>query len=266
MIGKFHKLNPALRKPSARKPFLLVILLVWALLLLAGFIFSPTDNEGRQRLPTWVRIGSSCVLVIAGWCWFATTRIGPVRRYAFLIALGMLMGLVGDLLLADVIPISEAFVVGMGAFAAGHGFYIVAAAGFGRALGLRRPLLQWTGLAIFLAIGAGLWYLAVMSGQEMDALRWATLPYALLLAATAGVGTGLALQDRALVMLPLGAFLFLASDLVIAAEKFSGLFFPLIGDFIWFAYGLGQMLIVYSISSAMRIAAGRTEPEIPTSH
>jgi hypothetical protein len=55
------------------------------------------------------------------------------------------------------------------------------------------------------------------------------------------------------VFLPLavGAALFLLSDLILAAELFNGLHFPLIGDVVWLTYGPAQMLIVYSMIGAL---------------
>ena len=78
-------------------------------------------------------------------------------------------------------------------------------------------------------------------------LHYAALPYALLLASTAGFATGLALNISAFIPLALGCALFLLSDLLIAARLFSGVFFPLIDDVVWLTYGPAQMLIVYSI-------------------
>ena len=98
--------------------------------------------------------------------------------------------------------------------------------------------------------GDVLWYMAAVRHQEPDTLRVAMLPYAVLLAATLGVGAGVVIRQRSLLPFALGASLFLVSDLVIAAEKFSGLYFPLIGDFIWITYGTAQMLIVYSVGGA----------------
>ena len=56
--------------------------------------------------------------------------------------------------------------------------------------------------------------------------------------------------DRRFVPLALGGALFLLSDLILAGDMFSGLYFPLIGDVIWLTYGPAQMLIVYSIGAA----------------
>jgi hypothetical protein len=81
-------------------------------------------------------------------------------------------------------------------------------------------------------------------------LHRAALPYALLLASTAGLATGLAVQAPAFVPLAIGGGLFLLSDLILAARLFNGVYFYLIGDIVWLTYGPAQALIVYSVSSA----------------
>jgi hypothetical protein len=85
-------------------------------------------------------------------------------------------------------------------------------------------------------------------------LRLAALPYALLLAGTTGIATGLAVQDSSLIPVALGAALFLASDLILAGELFNGLSFPLIGDVVWLTYGPAQALIVYGMAVALLAA------------
>ena len=78
-------------------------------------------------------------------------------------------------------------------------------------------------------------------------LHLAALPYALLLASTAGFATGLALQSALFIPLALGAGLFLISDLILATQLFNKAYFWLISDVVWLTYGPGQMLIVFSI-------------------
>ncbi len=75
----------------------------------------------------------------------------------------------------------------------------------------------------------------------------------LLLASTAGFATGLALQDSTFIPLAIGTALFLLSDLILAAQLFNKLHFPLIGDVIWLTYGPAQMLIVYTLGSALLV-------------
>ena len=83
-------------------------------------------------------------------------------------------------------------------------------------------------------------------------LHWAALPYALLLASTAGVATSLAVQDRAYVPFAIGGALFLVSDLILATRLFNSAEFRFVGDVIWFTYGVGQMLIVMAAGAALR--------------
>jgi uncharacterized membrane protein YhhN len=91
-----------------------------------------------------------------------------------------------------------------------------------------------------------------MLGIERRGLVWPALGYTLLLAGTAGVTAGVALQERRLFPLALGAALFLTSDLILAFELFRG---PFAYDTacVWLTYGPGQMLIVFSILAAATI-------------
>lgn len=159
----------------------------------------------------------------------------------------MTLGFVGDLWLAGVLPFGRSIIGGIVAFGIGHIFYISAIITFGNQhdLGVR-----WGALIVWLLIGLIGWYFVVFRGQEATTLHWAALPYALLLASTAGFATSLALQSSYFIPMALGAALFLLSDLILAGELFSGLQFPLIGDLIWLTYGPGQALIVYTAGVA----------------
>ena len=122
-------------------------------------------------------------------------------------------------------------------------------------MGLGDPR-RWIALAVWLLIGLVGWYFVVYrgagaTGEGVTIIHWIALPYALLLATTAGVATGLALADSGFLLLALGAALFLLSDLILAGDMFSGLSFPLIGDVIWLTYGPAQMLIVYSAATVL---------------
>ena len=78
---------------------------------------------------------------------------------------------------------------------------------------------------------------------------WLALPYTMLLAGTAGISSGLALQDRRLFGLALDGALFLVSDLMLAFGMFWG-HFAHQTESVWLTYGPGQMLIVFSVLSA----------------
>jgi hypothetical protein len=222
--------------------WLIGLLILWAIFLFGGFVL----GSGERRMPTWTRMMSSAVLVIAAWSWFVVNG----GSFSLLLALGMTLGFVGDLWLAGVLGNGRSVIGGIVAFGIGHLFYISAILTFGNQYGLNAPGTRWGATAVWLLIGLVGWYIVVFRGQEVTALHWAALPYALLLATTTGLATGLAWQSAHFVPLALGAALFLLSDLILAGELFSGLHFPLIGDVIWLTYGPGQALIVYAASVA----------------
>lgn len=227
---------------------------LWALFLFGGFLFGAPDPAYSHRMPTWTRMASSMTLVAAGWSWFILSRGHRVGRYAWLISWGMTCGFLGDLFLASVLPAPDRVLTGIASFAVGHIFYILALAGFGNRFGLDEPLPRWGMLVVWWLIGLAGWYFFVFRGQDPTIVHWVALPYALLLASTAGLGSGLAAQNRRFVPLALGGALFLLSDLLLAGDMFGGLYFRLIGDVIWLTYGPAQMLIVYSIGAAWQVS------------
>jgi hypothetical protein len=240
---------------SFQQFWLMALLVLWAALLFGGFVLGQPDPADKQRMATWTRMASSFTLVAAGWSWFLFTRERPTAAFALLIALGMTLGWIGDLfmagLLKQLVPLKEDVLGGIGAFGLGHVAYIIALLHLGNQSGLDAAGPRWGALAAWLVAGAVLWYLVVYRGQKPTVLHLAALPYALLLASTTGFATGLALQSAVFWPLALGAGLFLTSDLILAAQLFNGLHFPLISDVIWLLYGPGQMLIVYSVASAL---------------
>jgi hypothetical protein len=223
---------------SVQRIWLIGLLVLWAVFLFGGFIL----GTGERRMPTWARLVSSAVLVLAAWSWFVING----DTFSLLLALGMTLGFVGDLWLAGVLPGGRSVIGGIVAFGIGHSFYISAILHFGSQNGLNAPIPRWGALAAWLLVGLAGWYLVVFRHQEVTALHWAALPYTLLLASTAGLATGLAWQSTHFIPLAIGTALFLFSDLILAGELFRGLQFPLIGDVIWLTYGPGQALIVYA--------------------
>lgn len=238
--------------PSSQRTFLLVLLLIWAALLFGGFLLGKTDAGSGRRMPRWTRMASSLALVVAAWSWFAFSRGGDTANFALLLAVGMSFGFLGDLYMAGLIPVGQRVLGGIGAFGLGHISYIGAMLIFAARFGLDAAGPRRNALLIWLLIGLLGWYIIVFRGQNPTALHWAALPYALLLAGTTGVATGLALQAGAFIPLAVGAALFLISDLILAGGLFSGLKFPGIDDVVWLTYGPAQMLIVYSAGAALR--------------
>lgn len=242
---------------SPQRAWIISLVVLWAIFLFGGFLFGSPNQSYSHRMPTWTRMASSFMLVLAGWSWFAFSFKQPVNRYALLVSLGMVFGFLGDLFLASVLPAPNRVLAGIAAFAVCHVFYILAIVGFGRRFGLNDQAIRWRMLGVWWLVGLAGWFFVVFLGQDPTILHWAALPYALLLAGTAGLGSALAWQDRRFVLLALGAALFLLSDLILAGDMFGDLFFRLIGDVVWLTYGPGQMLIVYSIGAAWQFSLTR---------
>jgi len=238
-----------------QRTFLLGLLALWGLLLFGGFVFGRTEATGSQRMPLWTRIASSLVLVVAGWSWYWFSRGTGASQFALLIAIGMTLGFLGDLFMAELLPLAQPVMGGIGAFGLGHVAYIAACLLFGSQHGLDAPGPRWGAWVAWLLVGVVGWYVVIFRGQPPTMptpLHWAALPYALLLASTAGFATGLALQAPAFLSLAIGAGLFLLSDLILAARLFSNFHFFLINDVVWLTYGPGQMMIVYAVGQALQ--------------
>jgi len=224
---------------------------VWFALLFGGFIFGKPDAQRTRRMPTWTRMGSSFTLVVVAWANFWFNRVSPDALFGGLIALGMTLGFIGDLFMARLFPVKDYVIGGIGSFGLGHIAYIVALLYFGSQHGLTAPGAMLGGWIAWLLVGGIGWYVVVLRGHKATLLHKLALPYALLLASTVGIATGLALQAPFFSPLAIGAALFLISDLILAAKLFNGAYFPLIDDVVWLTYGPGQMLIVYTAGAAM---------------
>jgi hypothetical protein len=235
--------------------WLTVLLVLWAALLFGGFAFGKLDGTRIRRMPTWTRMASSLALAVATWSWYAFTHESGAAVLSLPIAIGMTFGFIGDLFMAQLLPLGSNYVLGgIGAFSLGHIAYIAGMIQFGNAHGLDAAGARWGALLAWLLVGVTCWYVVVFRGQKPTALHIAALPYTLLLCGAAGLGTGLALQSPAFVGLAVGTALFVSSDLILAARLFNNLHFYLIDDVVWLTYGPAQMLIVYSVSAALGLA------------
>jgi hypothetical protein len=220
-------------------------------MLFGGFAFGQPTADRQRRMPSWTRMTSSLALVAAGWTWFVASQ-GHAAPFPLLIALGMTCGFVGDLSMARWLPISQPVLAGMGAFGLGHVAYIAGIVALTNQYGLGAHAARWLAWLVWLLVGLLGWYFVIFRGAPRHtSLHLAALPYALLLASTAGAATGLALVVPRFTPLALGAALFLASDLLLAARLFRGVCFRLSDDLVWLLYGPAQMLIVYSVSRAL---------------
>lgn len=211
----------------------------WALMLVGALTWGLLLGHG-----TWPalsgRMASSVLLVAAAVVAWRLTG----DRLVFWTLSGIGFGALGDVINAGLLP--GGTLAGMGAFGIGHVCYVTGIIG---ALGARRVMTFRTTVSVFLWLLVGLlgWYAVVLLAppRGLEALVWPALGYTLLLSATAGCASALALADRAFRLLALGAALFLLSDLILAVELFRGRF-PQDTLAVWIPYGVGQMLIVFT--------------------
>jgi uncharacterized membrane protein YhhN len=233
----------------------------WAILLATAMLLGSLGPGHGSPLATAARMGSSVVLVVSAWLAYGLWRSLPVGRFALCIALGMTLGAIGDFFnagLLNFVPLSNPVLGGIAAFGLGHVAYITGAIDLARRAGILNPRTIVGAVLAWQIVGLVGWYVVVMLGSENRELVWPALPYSLLLAGTAGIASGLALQERRLIPLATGAALFLASDLILACGLFRG-HFPYQSECVWFTYGPGQMLIVFSIINASAVLRqGRT--------
>jgi hypothetical protein len=171
-------------------------------------------------------------------------------------------GLLGDLIMAKVVPTPNQVIFGMLAFGAGHAQYMRAAGRLAQTDGGRRTTddgpqtfhsaahTRWPAGALVASgvVGAAGWRALAYGPAQPVAVNAASLAYALLLSSMAGVGASLATHDARHAPLAVGGALFFLSDLILAGELFRELFFPHIGDTVWLTYLAGQGLIVAGLN------------------
>lgn len=252
------------------------LLALAAALLLAGLWLGRSSHGARNHIPLPLRMASSALVSLAA---LLLARGGQASG---LTAAGMGFGSLGDLIMAQVIPLPQHVIFGMLSFGAGHVCYIRAFRQLARQ-GARerntaeqRPGIRGDGRrrarrdssfaflratsrsvilgAAELAALAG-WRALAYNPRSGTALNTGALLYSVLLAAMAGEAAALAAGDRRYAPVAIGGALFFASDMVLAGELFRDLDFPGIGDVVWLTYIAGQGLIIGGLGIGGETAA-----------
>lgn len=247
---------------AAWRYVLIALWLAWAWLLLGQALMQPLNAEGSGHIPRWARMASSAVLVVAGVVFYIRAQPGVARRVSGWIALGMAWGYLGDLFNADLVPIGlkDPVLGGIVSFGLGHLAYMKGTAELARGLGLSWSARRLWAIVFWQVVAAIGWYFCCYRGDPTSVLVWPALPYSLLLAGTAGMMCGVALEAPRASVMALGAALFLLSDMILAVRLFHGPF-RLASDAVWLVYGPGQMLIVFGLAAVLGALAlpGDTE-------
>jgi len=240
---------------ASRHHIVLAVLVgIWLGSLTLGFVFGKLDRRRLNRLPLPIRLLSSAILVVCALIWWRWAAIGtPLAGYAALLFCGMSLSFVGDLIMAGVLPLPSYVLFGMGTFGTAHVVYIMGYVRLAAGVGLRSWALPAAAVLGYYVLGVPLWWRLVRSPDQPAVATWGSLAYSLVLATMAGMAAGVALQETSFLPLALGSLLFVVSDLLLGHRLFQGGHFVSLGDSIWATYILGQLLIVFSTGSGLKL-------------
>jgi uncharacterized membrane protein YhhN len=210
--------------------------------LVVAFIFGHYNPERTRRTIKPLRLSTSWILVGCAWIIFATSTTH--RTPAFLIALGMTFGAIGDLVLADVIPLPKRMISGIIVFAIGHLCYIAGFVQTAQLLGLNDPFTGSLLWVAFVIVAAFLWFFLIYNPAKSRVLNIGSLIYGGLIAVMAGTATALALSDPRFTPTAIGGVLFLISDIILGNRELRDNGWFLVHDVVWVLYITGQALIV----------------------
>ncbi len=226
-------------------PAYAIIILGYAaipIILIIAFIFGHYNPERTRRTIKPLRLSTSWILVACAWIIWATSS--TLRAPALLIAFGMTFGALGDLVLADLIPLPKRMISGIVVFSIGHLYYIAGFSQVAHVLGLNDPFSESLLWVLFVIVAAFLWFFLIYNPAKSRALNIGALVYGWLIAIMAGTATALALSDPRFTPTAIGSVLFLTSDIILGNRELRDNGWYLVHDVVWVIYIVGQALIV----------------------
>ncbi|MGN6108134.1 MAG: lysoplasmalogenase family protein [Kofleriaceae bacterium] len=200
--------------------------------------------RGLARMRIASKLTASAAFVVLGVLALCGTNDPPRDDFRRWILIGLVLGAVGDAALLG--RGARAFLIGLGAFLAGHLAYVVAVAQIeppGRWLADA----GWIGVvAIAAGLGALAWLWPRLGSMKVPVIGYVAAIVAMVIAAVAAARAGV-LADPQRTWLAAGAALFFASDLAVARDRFVA---HELSNKLWGlpAYFAGQLLIAWSIS------------------
>lgn len=219
---------------------------------LLALVFGHPNVEGTGRMIPWLQRSTSLLLALAAWILALLGASGAAAApYAYVVAVGMSLSFVADLIMAEVIRVPDRVLGGIAVFGLAHLAYLAAMLGLDAALdlGAGPAMLGWG--AGFLVVALIYWRLAVDTPQAALALRLGALGYLVLLAAMTGAAWGVVTREPGLWILAGGATLFFISDAILGNQIFRANRWPGVGDVVWLTYFTGQAGIVWSVYPAL---------------
>lgn len=243
--------------PNIRQPYstIYILLAAWGVVYVLGMITGKFNEDRSRRLPRWSRFGMVALVLAVGGLWWlgaaAGTRISP---YSALICLGLLAGAVGDVILGDVLPIKQPVIPAILAFGVGHGFYMAALFTLRRILDVTNSTSLIITVIVSVILSGAAWMVLVRNPKTGRRLNIGSLVYGALLFGVTGIAVDTSLQSRAMLILTAGLILFAISDLILAQPLIRRRGFRSVRDVSFFIYSAGQMMIAFSIGTALALA------------
>jgi uncharacterized membrane protein YhhN len=211
-------------------------------LLFIAFVFGQYNPERTRRTLKPLRMSTSFVAVlIALVVWASNTRLAGAAPWFFF---GMVFGFLGDLILADVIPLPKRMISGIIAFGVGHICYIIGVISVAAILGIGNPITGSLFWVVYVLASSFLWVVFINNPTKSRTLNIGSLIYSWLISLMAGAAGSLAIQDPRFTLTAVGGALFLVSDLILGNRELRDNGWFLVHDVVWVLYIAGQALIV----------------------
>lgn len=201
------------------------------------FILLLTNLTGIQGATPWMQYASKplLLLVLSGWLIHATA--GSANRLKLIVLSALLFSWAGDILLMFEKIKPEFFIAGLSAFLIAHLFYIIALNGIRKNWQLQ---LNWLYLIPVIGFYAVMMYVLY---PRLGNLKIPVIIYALVISAMLFFALQLLQAKQKIVyIILLGAILFVASDSILAMNKFYARF-HLAGFLVMLTYGFAQWFI-----------------------
>jgi len=223
------------------------LLTLWTVALVGSLALELTDAPIAHSTVTWLFRSTSPLLVLIAWVFYAGGPCDGLRPVRLLVAIGMSVSCLGDVVMGQIIPTPEPILTGIAVFGTAHIIYIITFAMVAGRFVLASSRLRWTSIALAVAVGVACWSIFVRTPSAAAALNTGALVYALIIGSMGGMALSLALQDRRFIFTAVGAGLFMLSDVILGARALRDARWEYIGEAVWWSYIIGQMLIVYSL-------------------
>lgn len=239
---------------SLLTPFYLVLVIallaVWLAAYVLGMVRGHPNEDRSRRLARPAKLVMIAAALGLGLLWLSVASGSTAALYANLIFLGLLAGAVGDIFLADMIPVKRPEIGGMIAFGIGHLLYFAAILAAAAALDARTSQVVLSAIAGG-ALGIGVWAGLVRNPGGSRTLNVGSLVYGILLVGVAAAALALWWGTGTMVSLAVGMVLFAISDMMLAQYLIRQRGFPSIRDVVWIIYSSAQVIIAFSIGAAV---------------